>query len=85
MQENPRGGLTTGRKREWMPKDMSSATFTMEEVGAFDKWALKKNIREEVEYALNYSWHRSMSRLEARSYIEHYGPNDVWLWKTMYM
>uniref|UniRef100_F2XFB2-2 Isoform 2 of Bifunctional levopimaradiene synthase, chloroplastic n=1 Tax=Picea sitchensis TaxID=3332 RepID=F2XFB2-2 len=57
----------------------------LEDVGAFDKWALKKNIRGEVEYALKYPWHRSMPRLEARSYIEHYGPNDVWLGKTMYM
>nr|ACC54559.1 putative abietadiene synthase [Pinus densiflora] len=57
----------------------------LEDAGAFDKWALKKNIRGEVEYALEYPWHRSMPRLEARSYIENYGPNDVWLGKTMYM
>nr|M4HYC6.1 RecName: Full=Bifunctional levopimaradiene synthase, chloroplastic; Short=PcLAS2; AltName: Full=Diterpene synthase; Includes: RecName: Full=Levopimaradiene synthase; AltName: Full=Abieta-7,13-diene synthase; AltName: Full=Neoabietadiene synthase; Includes: RecName: Full=Copalyl diphosphate synthase; Flags: Precursor [Pinus contorta]AFU73863.1 levopimaradiene/abietadiene synthase [Pinus contorta] len=57
----------------------------LEDTGAFDKWALKKNIRGEVEYALKYPWHRSMPRLEARSYIENYGPNDVWLGKTMYM
>nr|Q50EK2.1 RecName: Full=Bifunctional levopimaradiene synthase, chloroplastic; Short=PtLAS; AltName: Full=Diterpene synthase; AltName: Full=PtTPS-LAS; Includes: RecName: Full=Levopimaradiene synthase; AltName: Full=Neoabietadiene synthase; Includes: RecName: Full=Copalyl diphosphate synthase; Flags: Precursor [Pinus taeda]AAX07435.1 diterpene synthase [Pinus taeda] len=57
----------------------------LEDGGASDKWALKKNIRGEVEYALKYPWHRSMPRLEARSYIENYGPNDVWLGKTMYM
>ena len=34
---------------------------------------------------LKYPWHRSMPRLEARRYIENYGPNDVWLGKTMYM
>eukprot|EP01018_Ginkgo_biloba_P006798 Gb_22516 [translate_table: standard] len=37
-----------------------------------------------VEYALKYPWHRSMPRLEARSYIEQFGLNDVWLGKTMY-
>lgn len=57
----------------------------LENVGTSDKWALKKNIRGEVEYALKYPWHRSMPRLEARTYIENYGPNDVWLGKTMYM
>jgi len=51
----------------------------LENMDALDKWALKKNIRGEVEYALRYPWHRSLPRLEARSYIEHYGPNDVWL------
>nr|3S9V_A Chain A, Abietadiene synthase, chloroplastic [Abies grandis]3S9V_B Chain B, Abietadiene synthase, chloroplastic [Abies grandis]3S9V_C Chain C, Abietadiene synthase, chloroplastic [Abies grandis]3S9V_D Chain D, Abietadiene synthase, chloroplastic [Abies grandis] len=57
----------------------------LENVDAFDKWAFKKNIRGEVEYALKYPWHKSMPRLEARSYIENYGPDDVWLGKTVYM
>nr|AFU73872.1 putative monofunctional diterpene synthase [Pinus contorta] len=56
----------------------------LENVDAVDKWCLKQNIRGEVEYALKYPWHRSLPRLEARSYIECYGPNDVWLGKTMY-
>ena len=42
-------------------------------------------IHFQVEYALKYPWHRNLPRLEARSYIEHYGPDDVWLGKTMYM
>eukprot|EP01018_Ginkgo_biloba_P010775 Gb_12451 [translate_table: standard] len=37
---------------------------------AFDKWAVKKDLPGEVKYALKYLWHRSMPRLEARSYIE---------------
>eukprot|EP01018_Ginkgo_biloba_P040752 Gb_31182 [translate_table: standard] len=37
-----------------------------------------------VEYALKYPWHRSMPRLEERSYIEHFGSNDVWMGKTVY-
>ncbi|KAJ7559044.1 hypothetical protein O6H91_04G067100 [Diphasiastrum complanatum] len=51
---------------------------------AFDKWAFKKDLEGEVEYALKYPWHRSVPRLEARNYIEQYGPNDMWLGKTMF-
>eukprot|EP01018_Ginkgo_biloba_P016482 Gb_04666 [translate_table: standard] len=51
---------------------------------AFDKWAVKKDLPGEVEYAIKYPWHRSMPRLEARSYIEQFGSNDVWLGKTVY-
>ncbi|KAJ7552056.1 hypothetical protein O6H91_06G040000 [Diphasiastrum complanatum] len=51
---------------------------------AFDKWAFKKDLEGEVEYALKYPWHRSVPRLEARNYIEQYGPKDLWLGKTMY-
>ncbi|KAJ7553180.1 hypothetical protein O6H91_06G087100 [Diphasiastrum complanatum] len=50
----------------------------------FDKWAVKKDLKGEAEYALKYPWHRSLPRLEARNYIEQYGPKDVWLGKTMY-
>ncbi|KAH9292443.1 hypothetical protein KI387_042368 [Taxus chinensis] len=60
-------------------------TNALENVGAFDKWALKKDLQGEVEYVLKYPWHRSMPRLEARSYIEQYGANDVWLGKSMYL
>eukprot|EP01018_Ginkgo_biloba_P005365 Gb_14807 [translate_table: standard] len=51
---------------------------------AFDKWDVKKDLPGEVEYALKYPWHRSMPRFEARSYIEQFGSNDVWLGKTVY-
>nr|WJJ50359.1 diterpene synthase 5 [Cephalotaxus harringtonia] len=54
-------------------------------VGAFDKWALKKDLQGEVEYVLRYPWHRSIPRLEARNYVEQYGANDVWLGKSMYL
>eukprot|EP00253_Pinus_taeda_P036131 PITA_36131 len=57
----------------------------LEDVDALGKWCLKKNIRGEVEYALRNPWLRSLRRLEARSYIEHYGANDVWFGKTMHM
>lgn len=33
----------------------------------------------EVKYALEFPWHCSMPRLEARSFIEIYGRNDSWL------
>ncbi|KAJ7552053.1 hypothetical protein O6H91_06G039800 [Diphasiastrum complanatum] len=51
---------------------------------AFDKWAFKKDLEGEVEYALKFPWHRSVPRLEARNYVEQYGPKDMWLGKTMY-
>eukprot|EP01018_Ginkgo_biloba_P009406 Gb_33821 [translate_table: standard] len=51
---------------------------------AFDKWDVKKDLPGEVEYALKYPWHRSMPRLEATSYIEQFGSNDVWLEKIVY-
>nr|AOG18229.1 copalyl pyrophosphate synthase-like protein [Taiwania cryptomerioides] len=60
-------------------------TNALESVGTFDKWALKKDLRGEVEYVLKYPWHRSLPRVEARSYIEQYGANDVWLGKSMYL
>ncbi|GLJ48427.1 hypothetical protein SUGI_1022160 [Cryptomeria japonica] len=60
-------------------------TNALENVGAFDKWALKKDLQGEVEYVLRYPWHRSLPRLEARSYVEQYGANDVWLGKSMYL
>nr|AFE61356.1 copalyl diphosphate synthase [Taiwania cryptomerioides] len=60
-------------------------TSALNDVGAFDKWALKKDIQGEVEYVLRYPWHRSLPRLEARSYVEQYGANDVWLGKSMYL
>eukprot|EP00253_Pinus_taeda_P006135 PITA_06135 len=56
----------------------------LENMYASDKLRLKRNTRGEVEYALRYPWHRSLPMLEARSYIEHYRPNDAWLGKTMY-
>nr|UPQ49781.1 levopimaradiene synthase [Phylloglossum drummondii] len=51
---------------------------------AFDKWALKKDLEGEVEYALKFPWHRSVPRLEARTYVQQYGADDMWLGKTMY-
>nr|QWV53998.1 copalyl diphosphate synthase-like 2 [Chamaecyparis formosensis] len=60
-------------------------TNALESVGAFDKWALKKDLQGEVEYELKYPWHRSLPRLEARNYLEQYGANDVWLGKSMYL
>ncbi|GLJ48425.1 hypothetical protein SUGI_1022120 [Cryptomeria japonica] len=61
-------------------------TNAVQNVGTFDKWALKKDLQGEVEYVLKYPWHRSMPRLEARSYIEQYGgENDVWLSKALYL
>nr|QWV53997.1 copalyl diphosphate synthase-like 1 [Chamaecyparis formosensis] len=60
-------------------------TNALDNVGAFDKWALKKDLQGEVEYVLRYPWHRSLPRLEAKNYVEQYGANDVWLGKSMYL
>ncbi|GLJ48435.1 hypothetical protein SUGI_1022380 [Cryptomeria japonica] len=60
-------------------------TSALESAKTFDKWALKKDVWGEVEYVLKYPWHRSLARLEARSYIDQYGPNDVWLGKSIYL
>ncbi|GLJ56955.1 hypothetical protein SUGI_1276230 [Cryptomeria japonica] len=39
---------------------------------------------KEIEYALEYSWHLSISILEARSYIEAYDDNHACLRKTLF-
>nr|AQT03468.1 levopimaradiene synthase [Ginkgo biloba] len=44
----------------------------------------KKRLCGEVEYALDYPWHRNLPRVEARSYMEQYGINDLWVAKTVY-
>eukprot|EP01018_Ginkgo_biloba_P030117 Gb_06621 [translate_table: standard] len=56
----------------------------LEQNNLYDKWAIKKNLRGEVEYALKYPWHMSLPRLEARTYVEQYGSNDIWLGKAVY-
>ncbi|MED6149247.1 Gly-Xaa carboxypeptidase, partial [Stylosanthes scabra] len=51
----------------------------------FDKWIITKDLPGEVSYALDVPWYASLSRLEARFYIEHYGgKNDIWIGKILY-
>eukprot|EP00253_Pinus_taeda_P006805 PITA_06805 len=38
-----------------------------------------QSLLREVKYALEFPWHCSVPRLEARSFIEIYGRNDSWL------
>ncbi|KAJ7950500.1 Copalyl diphosphate synthase [Quillaja saponaria] len=50
-----------------------------------DKWVMTKDLPGEVCYALDIPWYGSLSRLEARFYIEQYGGADVvWIAKTLY-
>ncbi|KAG6488057.1 bifunctional isopimaradiene synthase, chloroplastic-like [Zingiber officinale] len=50
-----------------------------------DKWSCKKALGKEVARGLEYPWRRSFPRLDAREYLDHYGDNDVWLAKTIYL
>ncbi|XP_020592030.1 bifunctional cis-abienol synthase, chloroplastic-like, partial [Phalaenopsis equestris] len=51
---------------------------------AFDKWAIKKALHKEVEWAIRNQWRMSLPRLEAQEYIRNYGENDVWIGKSLY-
>ena len=37
-----------------------------------------------MEYALTFPWHASLPRLEHCTYLDQYGPDDVWIGKTLY-
>jgi hypothetical protein len=39
---------------------------------------------KQVEYALNFPWYASLSRIEHRTYLDHYGTNDIWIGKSLY-
>ncbi|PWA44915.1 terpenoid cyclases/protein prenyltransferase alpha-alpha toroid [Artemisia annua] len=50
-----------------------------------DKWVISKDLPGEVGYALDVPWYASLTRLEARYYLEQYGgDDDVWIGKTLY-
>ncbi|KAH8967051.1 hypothetical protein BDL97_03G057700 [Sphagnum fallax] len=49
-----------------------------------DKWILTKDLDGEVDYALNFPWYASLSRIEHRTYLDHYGTNDIWIGKSLY-
>ncbi|KAK8966790.1 hypothetical protein KSP40_PGU017278 [Platanthera guangdongensis] len=57
----------------------------IEDINVHDKWALKKALHKEPEWALKNPWKMSLPRLEARQYIDNYGDNDVWIGKSIYM
>nr|UPQ49777.1 ent-kaurene synthase [Pallavicinia lyellii] len=50
----------------------------------FDKWIITKDLAGEVAYALDTPWYRSLPRVEARSYIDQYGVDDIWIGKSLY-
>ncbi|KAK8939554.1 hypothetical protein KSP40_PGU016703 [Platanthera guangdongensis] len=56
----------------------------IEDNNVHDKWAIKKALHKEIEWALKNPWNRSLPRLEARQYIDYYGDNDVWIGKSLY-
>nr|AOG18233.1 diterpene synthase [Taiwania cryptomerioides] len=46
--------------------------------------ALTKDIRREIEHALDYPWYVNFPRLIVRNYIEHFASNQLWMEKTLY-
>ncbi|CAK9251796.1 unnamed protein product, partial [Sphagnum jensenii] len=50
----------------------------------YDKWILTKDFDGEVEHALNFPWYASVPRIEHRTYLDHYGTNDIWIGKCLY-
>ncbi|KAH0468187.1 hypothetical protein IEQ34_003220 [Dendrobium chrysotoxum] len=50
----------------------------------YDKWAIKKALNKEIEWALRNPWKMSLPRLDVKEYIRNYGDNDVWIGKTIY-
>ncbi|KAK8953146.1 hypothetical protein KSP40_PGU020805 [Platanthera guangdongensis] len=56
----------------------------IEDNNVHDKWAIKKALHKEIEWALKNPWKRSLPRLEVRQYIDYYGDNDVWIGKSLY-
>lgn len=49
-----------------------------------DKWVVMKDLPGEVEYALKYPFYASLPRIETRAYLDHYGPDDIWIGKSLY-
>ncbi|KAH8966273.1 hypothetical protein BDL97_03G016600 [Sphagnum fallax] len=50
----------------------------------YDKWILTKDFDGEVEHALNFPWYASVPRIEHRTYLDHYGTNDIWIGKCLH-
>nr|UPQ49787.1 isoabienol synthase [Pulvigera lyellii] len=49
-----------------------------------DKWIITKDLAGEVEYALTFPWYASLPRLEHRTYLDQYSPDDIWIGKSLY-
>ncbi|KAG6544913.1 hypothetical protein Mapa_013604 [Marchantia paleacea] len=49
-----------------------------------DKWVIAKDLASEVGFALSNPWYQILPRLEHRSYLDQYGPDDVWISKVLY-
>nr|AAS18603.1 taxadiene synthase [Taxus x media] len=48
------------------------------------KISTNTKLYKEIEYVVEYPWHMSIPRLEARSYIDSYDDDYVWQRKTLY-
>ncbi|XP_057823165.1 bifunctional levopimaradiene synthase, chloroplastic isoform X2 [Cryptomeria japonica] len=46
--------------------------------------AVRKDLREEIEHALNCPWYTNFPRLMVRNHIEHFSSNQFWMEKTLY-
>ncbi|KAG6557321.1 hypothetical protein Mapa_001249 [Marchantia paleacea] len=49
-----------------------------------DKWVIAKDLPAEVGSALSNPWYETLPRLEQRSYLDQYGPDDIWIAKVLF-
>ncbi|KAJ7552907.1 hypothetical protein O6H91_06G076000 [Diphasiastrum complanatum] len=49
-----------------------------------DKWVIKKDLAEEVNFALDFPWCATLQRIETWKYMQLYGTNDPWIGKSVY-
>nr|AOG18234.1 diterpene synthase [Taiwania cryptomerioides] len=46
--------------------------------------AIRKDLRGEIQHAVDYPWHMNLPRLMARNYMDQFAPNHSWMEKTVY-
>nr|UPQ49775.1 kolavenol synthase [Odontoschisma prostratum] len=56
----------------------------LEKNECFDKWIISKGLAGEVEYALETPWYCSVPLVDTAAYLDHYGPDDIWIGKSLY-
>nr|WJZ49118.1 syn-copalyl diphosphate [Scutellaria barbata] len=56
----------------------------LEKNDLLDKWLISKHLPDEIKCGLEIPWYASLSRVEARLYIENYGVDDIWIGKSLY-
>nr|Q4QSN4.1 RecName: Full=(E)-gamma-bisabolene synthase; Short=PmeTPS3 [Pseudotsuga menziesii]AAX07266.1 (E)-gamma-bisabolene synthase [Pseudotsuga menziesii] len=56
----------------------------LEKTETFSSWNIKRNLSQEIKYALKTSWHASIPRVEAKRYCQVYRPDYARLDKSVY-